>query len=314
MHEAHGRWHALASTQATSSTTYDELGLARSSTDFGGVVTAGEFDRSGHATRTFEDLPGGPAVVTGAVTYDADGKALTSHDRRQISEGGLGFTSFGYDGFGRHTDTIEAAGTFDESTTSTGYDPLRRSSLTVGGQETLYAHDLGGRVIETDDGFTCATAQHDYRGLATETVNGLVAGCSSGAEQRTTEHTYDALGRATYSEVIAGVGDGDVPLDDAYDAVGNRRSSAVNGEPATITTQNLLDQMVTEGRTDGSIVKATYDAAGNALDQCSWTAGATVSNCLTAGDYPWTNPPTQVTSAVYDARNQRVSLEDPVRR
>lgn len=310
----------LASTQRTAATTYDELGLVRSAADFGGLVTASEFDRSGRALRTFEDPDPGSAAVTSQLTYDADGRPLTAKDRRQLADGTLGQTTYGDDAMGRRTSVVEADGTASEAETTTGYDALdRRTRYEVGvgaggSLLTTYVYDLGGRVIQTDDGSACAEETFDYRDLAITTTSGLVGGtCQTGSEQRTLTHTHDGVGRRTRSEVTSGADAGDRTVDDVYDAAGNRRSAAVRTGGATTTTTftvSLLDQAVAETRADGSTAKTTYDPAANAADRCFWAPGATVSACHPFGTSPWPDPPTQVTTTDYDARNQHVSLAD----
>jgi YD repeat-containing protein len=180
--------------------------------------------------------------------------------------------------------------------------------------ETAYTYDLGGRVIETDDGFACATGSFDYRDLPTVTTSGLAGGtCVDAADTRELTHTHDGLGRLTRSEVTDGADLGDRTVDDVFDAVGNRRSAAVRIDSVTSTTTfavNLIDQLTSESRPDGSTAKATFDPPGNPTDRCYWKPGITVGACYPVGTTPWTNPPTQVTTTAYDARNELVSLTD----
>lgn len=311
----------LASTQRTASTSYDQLGLERTVTDFGALVTATEYDRVGRALRTFEDPdPPGGASETARRTYDADGKLLTSKDRRQVADASLGQTTYAYDSIGRQTLLTEADGTATEAEMSMAYDALdQRTSLEVGAGSaasllTTRAHDLGGRAVETDDGFTCATTTYDYRGLETSTRTGLEGGtCGVGPDERTLSHSYDAIGRLTRTEITAGLGVGDRPVDDLHDAVGNLRSTSVRTGGTTSSTTfgtNRLDQITSEVPADASTAKTNFDAAGNATDRCFWAVGVAVGVCHPVGTSPWTNPPTQVTTASYDARNQRISLAD----
>ncbi|MDQ3689607.1 MAG: hypothetical protein M3406_06150, partial [Chloroflexota bacterium] len=303
----------LASSQRTMTQIHDELGLARSATDFGDLQTATEFNRAGRALRTFERPDAGTAAVISIATYDTDGKVLTAKDRRQAADSALGMTTYAYDALGRQTSVTEADGTSAESLTTTGYDGLdRRTSLVVGGQGTTYAYDLGGRITATDDGFACTTEAFDYRDLPTTTTSGLAGGtCGSAADARTLSHNHDGLGRLTRSEVSAGADLGDRTVDDVLDAVSNRRSTATRVDGVTATTTfalNRLDQLTKEERPDGTDTKTTYDPAGNALDRCFWRT-ATIESCKPVGS-SFTDPPEQHTSTGYDARNQRVSLTD----
>ena len=312
--------------QKTASSVLDELGNVRQATDFGGLVTGTEYDRTGRATKTFEDSDGaGPtaAAQTGARTYDAAGRVVAQQDQRQLADANLGHTQMTYDELGRETDMTEAASSSPSvaSTTHSTYDALDRKTAeetaygTATAQTTSYTYDLGGRATAVDDEFTCTTESFDYRDLATVTVQGHAGGgCGTSGSEVTINHSFDGLGRATRDEIAAT----SRTRDDTYDAAGNRRTSATaswNGSAwvsanATTYTVNPLDQVMTEAVSGGATTKRTYDPAGNTADVCRWEAGATVGACLPAGTTPWTNPPTQVASSAWDARNQRVSLTD----
>ena len=75
----------------------------------------------------------------------------------------------------------------------------------------------------------------------------------------------------------------------------------------------ILDATIAEARQDGSTAKTTYDPAGNASDRCFWKPRAVVGDCRVVGSVGWPNPPTQSTSTVSDARNQRVQRVDGLR-
>ncbi len=309
----------VAIAQKTDTSDYDELGAVRSSTDFGGLVTATEYDRAGRATETFEDTDGsGPlaAALAAQTTYDADGRVLTAKDREQAKAGSTrGQTSSSYDALGRLVLVTAADGTSEAADTATDYDALdRRKQYSVGGQDTTYSYDLGGRVTATDDGFTCTTEGFDYRDLATTTTYGKDGHGCAGTGQYIVTHTIDGLGRLTRDER----GDGTRTTDAVVDAVGNRRASSPrtfdkDGNLVTTTTTfsiNLLGQTTSELNADGSTAKTTFDAAGNPADHCTWNPGTTVGICLAAGTTPWTSPPSSATSSGYDALNQRISLSD----
>ena len=96
---------------------------------------------------------------------------------------------------------------------------------------------------------------------------------------------------------------------------GRQLTSAVRtGGVTSTTTYTLdpLDQTLSEAPADGSTNKSNFDAAGNATDQCYWKPSITVGSCYEVGHSGWSNPPTQVTSAGYDARNNRISFTDSV--
>jgi hypothetical protein len=158
-----------------------------------------------------------------------------------------------------------------ESPRTTTYDGLDRVLATEIGttfsQRTEYTLDIGGRAIEIDDGFTCATSTYDYRDLVLTTVDSLdTSTCASNASSRTITITYDALGRLTQAEVTDGPDDGDRPSIATYDAVGNVLTAAalVGGTTETTTfIRNKVDQVVAEARADGSDAKTTFDSVGH---------------------------------------------------
>jgi RHS repeat-associated protein len=309
----------ISITQKTATSSWDELGAVRSGVDFGGLVTATTFDRAGRTIATYQDPVGEAARQVAAATFDPDGRILTAKDERQVDDANLGATAYDYDGLGRQTSLVSASGSSDPATTATAFDGLdRRVSYEVGvGSSasllTVYSHDLGGRVAETDDGFACTRHAYDYRDLATSTVEGLASGSPcTGSGLRTITHSHDGLGRLVLSEVTDGQGDGDKPTEDIYDAAGNRRSSAATQAGTTTSTTftlNLLDQVTVEQRSNGAWAKTNHDPVGNPTDRCLWPSQPTDA-CLPA-ESTFSNPqPTSVTSTGYDARNQRISLVD----
>jgi RHS repeat-associated protein len=306
-------------TQKTATTAYDELGNVLEATDFGGVVTASEFDRTGHPTRTFEDSDGigtAAAAVTSVTTYDAAGRALTAKDRRQADPGStLGATAFTYDEIGRTLTVNEASGSAPdiESDTTTSYDDLDRVvTETVGGvQTTTSTYDLGGRMLRTDDEFACTKRAFDWQDRETEVIEGLSSGTCAGTGTLTTTITLDAIGRvATQSTSVAG---GSAETQTAtYSSSGPRTTESTIGQSTVSSTfdVNPLDEVIAEVRSDGSTTKTNYDPAGNPTDVCYWRPSSTVGACLPAdtSSASWPNPPMQARTADYDARNGRTTL------
>lgn len=297
---------------------YDELGNARRARDFGNLVIATEFDRSRRPTTSFEDSPTASAVETARDTYDAAGRLLTAKNQLQIADSTLGYTLYDYDELGRTEDISEAhfaTGTDIELITTTTYDALdRKAAETVGDlQTTRYTYDLGVRVIDLDDEFTCTSTTYDYRDLATTEIAGQTTGSCSGAGDHTTTNTYDGLGRLTAAEVTAGTGLGNKPSDLTLDSAGHALYSASYVAATSTTTSvtsvvNPLDQVVKQTRSDSSISKTTFDPVGNELDSCYWAASPD-DTCKPVGS-SFTNAPTRLTTTGYDARNQRISLQD----
>ncbi|HEY3545817.1 MAG TPA: hypothetical protein VGK17_06960, partial [Propionicimonas sp.] len=314
-------------TQKTATTAYDELGNVREATDFGGVVTGSEFDRVGHATKAFEDTDGGGVSVpvqTAASTYDAAGRVTTQLDQRQVASPGLGSTEFRYDELGRQIAQASAVGTGVDTETDSGYDALdRRTSMATGvedaatSQRTRWTYDLGGRLTETDDEFTCSRAAYDYQDRKTVATEGLTSGLPcTGAGLRVVTNRYDGLGRLIEAKVTSGNGINDIPEATTYDAVGNRLTSSATragSTTSTVYTVNPLDQIITEVRSIGTTAKTNYDPAGNATDRCLWSSAPT-DPCKPAGSTFASPQPSSVTTSSYDARDNRIALRDALAR
>ena len=331
-------------TQKTSSTTYDEFGGVRSTTDFGGLVTATKADLSGRALETYEDTDGAGvavAVHTGLFSRDAVGRVTGSRDQRQVAApAAYGETRTEYDALGRATTVTEAwaiPALPDESTTLTTYDALDRiTCVQVGwvggtcadpagdGQSTVTTHDLGGRVISVDDEFTCTTTSFDYRDLATSTVEGKTPGSPcTGSGTRTIVQTFDDMGRMT-SRAVSG---GYVLEASTFDSLGRATktwSTEAGGVTRAVETDhNDLDEPIKEWRyTDTSGTKSAqtwarsnHDAAGNETDRCTWTSDPVDPDpvwCVRADLAPGLSPaPTTAASSTFDARNNRVAQYTP---
>jgi YD repeat-containing protein len=204
----------VAAAQRTATMIHDELGLLRSGSDFGGLAHAVEYNRAGLSVRTFEDPDGaGPsaAAVTTLTTFDGDGRVLTAKDHGQVGDSSLGQTSLTYDALGRQLRLITAVGTSTEATDDTTYDGLDRAvSVETGSgssssQLTTIDYDLGGRRIQTNDGFTCSIETFDYRDLPIVNASGLSGGtCETATESQQVTHTHDGLGRLTRVEMTSG--------------------------------------------------------------------------------------------------------------
>ena len=123
------------------------------------------------------------------ISSDAEAAYLVLAQRGPATAEGLAETSTTYDALGR--ETVATAGT----------------ELGSYAQTTRTGYDIGGRVTSLDDEFTCTTTTYDYRGLATQVIEGKVSGSPcTGSGSRTLNQTYDALGRMT-SRVVAATGD-----------------------------------------------------------------------------------------------------------
>ncbi len=302
---------------------YDELGNLRQTTDLGGLVSASQYDRAGRVTLTLEDVDGAGgtnAIETNSATYDRAGRLLTAKSRNQFVDSSLGITSSSYDELGRQVTVTEGSGSSPNiaTTTTYTYDALDRlTSQTKGGvQTTITTYDLAGRSTAVDDEFTCTTKTYDYRDLQQTETTGLDSGCQSGGDQRTVANSWDGMSRLMRTEVTAPSTDatyGDRTYDVTFDSAGRQLTSAVrtNGTTSMTTfTLSWLDVIVAETRADGSTTKTNHDAVGNSTDRCYWGASITVGSCYEVGHSGWTNPPTQVTTATFDARANRVAFRD----
>ncbi len=326
----------ISISQEISYATYDEFGAERSSTDFGGRVTATQFDAAGRAKETYEDVDdtgGTAAVITGKVDLDAAGRTLWSEDQIQANDpaGGTdpGRTELTYDVHGRTTASVDAFGSATPaipSTTATTYDALDRvTQVTVGtelgaaAQTTKTAYDPGGRAISVDDEFTCTTTTYDYRDLVKQVVEGKTSATPcTGTGTRMIDHTIDGMGRVTKRMVVGG----DTLEETTFDAAGRATKTwSLSGSTYRVveTTFNPLDEPTTEWRyTEISAVKSAQswartnrDPAGNETDRCTWTAAPT-EWCHLASDTTWATPvPITKSSSAFDARNNRISQYTP---
>jgi RHS repeat-associated protein len=300
---------------------YDELGGLMVATDYGKVDTGARYDRVGRAIETIEMTRGLiSAKSTGLTGYDAAGRVVWTKNRQQVGDATLGRTETNYDELGRPIDVTEAAASSPDvaTTTRTTYDALDRvTSVETGvgtgtGQTTATAYDLGGRTVQTNDEFGCATSTFDYRGLGlTKTEGKTPAATCTGTGSRTLTNTYDGLGRLTRTEITASITAGEIgtrTTDVVLDAAGNTRSSAVGG--GTTFTVNRLDQTVAEIRPAGATAKTTFDAAGNQVDRCFWST-STAEVCQAADYGGYADAPDTASTTTYDARNQRVGLKTP---
>jgi RHS repeat-associated protein len=303
-------------------TTYDELGLVREAADLADVITATQYDKVGRPKEIFEDTDGAgstAAAKTSSATYDGEGRVLTSKDRRQLADSAFGDTDVVYDSAGQVLEQTSGDGTSAESLAALDYDALgQQESLTIGEDgadwilDTTWDYDAAGNPIETDDEFTCtSTTTYDYRGLPLIVVEGQAHGSCSGGI-RTITNTYDGLGRLILSQVTNGLDLNDKLVENIYDSAGNLSSSLATRAGVTTSTTftvNPLDEVVAEVRSDGTWTKTNYDPVGGPTDRCLWVTSPGTELCKAVGQTFTTNPTTH-TTASYDARDSRVSLQD----
>jgi RHS repeat-associated protein len=308
--------------QKNATWTYDELGAVRQAKDHSDVLTATAYDSAGRATKTFEDEDGAGGIAAAQAsetTYDPSGRTLIAKDRRQVADGTLGDSRSYYDELGRMYAQIDAFGTSADTETDFTFDALDRQLTVITGaedsataQKTAYTYDLGGRALTTDDEFTCQSTTYDYRDLPLTVIEGQTSGSCTGSGLRTITNTFDKLGRLYKAAVTAGLGNGDTTMDDRLDSAGRHVFTSATRGGATTTTSykiNGLEQTWEEVRSEGSTAKTNFDAAGNGTDRCFWRSG-TAGACSPVGTLPWPNQPTQSTTTVFDARNNRIGLTD----
>ncbi|MDH3760002.1 MAG: Ig-like domain-containing protein [Gammaproteobacteria bacterium] len=267
---------------------YDAVGNLVSKTDFNGDVTSYSYDVNDRATL----ITYGKDGSTESFTYDAVGNRLTAtnnqgswtyvHDSlgRLVSESQPGgdLLEYGYDAQGNRTSlTITYANasvrteTFaydalnrlqsvtdnDGNLTAYGYDAVgNRSSVSYqNGSSQTYIYDDLNRLVQLShfDGTGVLINQYDYTLHPTGRREVILE--STG---RRSIYTYDGLYRLTVETIIDPL-NGGYTAEYAYDRVGNRTQSIINGV-TTVYSYDDNDRLIQQG-----LEIYSYDAMGNTL-------------------------------------------------
>ena len=281
---------------ATSTTSYNGLGLPGTQTDASGNLTTFTYNKYGDLlTRTEPDPDGaGPKIApVTTYTYDRDherldtinpvgahnqatyndfGRQITATDTDHVA-GQLVYytTNLVYDDPGNLNATITALGYETDTDFNTANEPTKVADPT--GRFTQTSYDLAGRVVSVVSGRNSTyanpvtTTSYDLAGRTTAvsqcTPNGS-GGCSGVV--RTTTTAYDAAGRRTQTTSAAGR-----PTFYSYDSAGQLAAITQRSDPANAAT--------------AISVSLGYDANGNLTHMVDGNANAT--------DYtfnPWNLP------------------------
>jgi len=288
VYDAEGRLVSSTSPTGTTSTVYNSLGEAVSSTDEFGGVTAQAFDALASVVQT--TAPDGRISRT---VFDAAGDAVWSQDSHLPSQPADGTRTY-YDPLGRVTRierysnvVINVAQASDGTWTSSFV-----SSDSAPFSVTTRAYDAAGNVIQATDAAGHAVSyKYDEDGRqveADDTVNG---------QARETQAAYDAAGRVVKT----------------VDALGH----------ATQFEHDAGGDVVSTTFADGSATSATFDAQGRKVASTDQLGDTTNYKYDQQGDIADVLLPAVVNPSsgdsvrptyqyAYDKYGNRVSIDDPL--
>lgn len=266
----------------TTNMTYDDIGNLVTVTDFNGKTTTYSYTLNNQIDSvTFPDggvnsytytATGLPATITdsrGITTYSYDSRNRVieiAHPDGQI----LGYQ---YDAFGNRTSLTSTLGTIqysydslhrliqvtdpDGGVTNYAYDSVgNRASMTYpNGSKTTYTYDTLNRLINLSNAKSDGTSISDYTYTLAPAGNRTQVQESSG---RVVNYTYDNVYRLT-QEVVTDPVLGNETFAYAYDNVGNRLTSTINGLVNTYSYDDN-DRLISE-----TGVTYAYDDNGNLL-------------------------------------------------
>lgn len=303
---------------------FDVAGNLAASTDGNGKVTSFTYDAMDRVVR--RDQPDG---TVDTFTYAADGQ-------RQSAVSAAGTTTYSYDMRGLLTTitlpggstvarTRDAAGnlatlTTPSGTTSYSYDALGRliGASSASGSASI-AYDLAGNVVGRSlPNGSVAQYERDARGRVTSlsysnggTTIASYANQYTSAGRRSrvveldgsdTRYTYDGRGRLS-AETRTGTSAHAATY--AYDAVGNRVSSTINGE-TTVATYDSDDRLLVFGSDTFA-----YDAAGRRTSRSgpvpatfSYNGAGRLASAVVGGN---------AQQYGYDSDGNRNRVSDPLR-
>ncbi len=192
-------------------------GLLRSATDPNGNVTSFAYDGGRHLTGEV-DAYGTPLAATMSAAYDGIGNLLleTTGQSTTLSYAHPSTTSYGYDPMRRVTAETAAYGQPEATTATAQYDTAGDVLSETAGQSatvpqvstTSYAYDTAGRLVEEVDAFSTSfasttTVVYDAAGNVLSETTGQST-TAAYAQASTTSYAYDAMDRLTQEVDAAG--------------------------------------------------------------------------------------------------------------
>ncbi|MEU0411504.1 LamG-like jellyroll fold domain-containing protein [Streptomyces griseorubiginosus] len=261
---------------------YDGLGRQIEVTDATNRRTTTTYDALGHATATTEYGTGTTALRTASAEFDEDGNRITS-----ISAQTKARTTYAYDALGRMTKQVEPVSDTASITTAFGYDAAgNRTRLTDGrGNKTVYTFNSWGLPESTIEPPTSAhpdaadrtwTTAYDKAGQAvTESLPGGVK----------RERTYDGLGRLV-AETGTGAEAATTARSLSYDLAGRLTAvGTADGTTKNTYTYNDRGELLTAAGPGGT-ADYRYDADGN-MTYRNTSAGSATYGYDSAGRVDW---------------------------
>jgi RHS repeat-associated protein len=263
---------------------------------YGDDRTTYGYDDDGHVTSTVDprgNVPGAdPVEFTTTVTYDADGRPVTSTDP-------LGRTvTTGYDADGRPITVTDPAG----NVTTTAYNAVGwTTSVTAPGEgktryfydkvgnltkrvdslarETLYTYDAAGRVLtQTDALGRVTTMAYDAVGNVTEVVKPSGTATVEDPTDGMVSYAYDAANRPvamTFSDDTADYTYDYSPAGRVLTAARVKDSTVVASSEYVYDDAGRTTSVVRTGP-GGSEANYSYTTAGR-LSGASWSTGVSVA-------------------------------------
>ncbi|WP_406354787.1 LamG-like jellyroll fold domain-containing protein [Streptomyces sp. NBC_00658] len=273
-----GEVESLTDPAGTTRFGYDGLGRQAETTDATNRWTTTTYDALGGATATTDYGTGTTALRTTTAEFDAEGNPTAV-----ISAQTKARTTYAYDALGRLTTQVEPVSATESITTTSGYDAAgNRTRLTDGrGNKTVYTFNSWGLPESTIEPSTTAhpaaadrtwTTVYDKAGQpVTELLPGgvkresvydglgrLTHETGTGAEAATTDRTleYDLAGRLT------AVGTADALTRDTYTYNDRGQLLTAAGPGGTSSYSYNADGSMTQRKTNAGTTNYGYDSAG----------------------------------------------------
>ena len=307
-------------------TSYDDIGRVKATTDARGNTTRYEYDSANRRTRVIDALNHETMFI-----YDANGNQASLTDARgnsmryeydalnrqtKMIYADETFSTMAYDALGQATAKTDQAG----KTTQFEFDKLGRLTKVIDamGQQTRYSYDeLGNQRTQSDANNHTTSFEYDKLGRRVkrtlplgmfETYSYNSAGdliSRTDFRGKTTTYSYDLIGRLTRKTPDVSLSE--PPVSFTYTTTGPR-SSMVDASGTTIYSYDLRDRLTSKATPQGTL-SYSYDVASNLLSMRSSNANGISVNysydelnrLSTVIDNPaGTRPGTGSTSNFYD--------------